>query len=110
MEPQDNKWRDKLLALKADLTAIDSASANGRDVVELDQSKVGRLSRMDAMQAQAMNNAVAARRKSQLVRIKAALERLDEGEFGYCIRCGEEIAEKRLELDPSIGLCGSCQS
>lgn len=108
MADQIKIWRNKLLAQEKELKAVDKAASEGRGVVELDQSKVGRLSRMDAMQAQAMNNAVAARRKSQLLRIRAALQRLDEGEFGYCIRCGEEIAERRLDLDPSIGLCGTC--
>ena len=42
------------------------------------------------------------------LRIKAAKARLDEGDYGYCTDCGEEIALKRLELDPTIPLCVSC--
>jgi len=45
-----------------------------------------------------------------LRRIAAALARIDEGEFGYCIKCGDEIASRRLELDPAAPLCISCAS
>ena len=103
-----DKWRARLETLRADLTSLDETSADGRSAVELDQAKVGRLSRMDALQHQAMNNAIAARRKQQLVQIEAALERLEEGEYGYCIECGDEIAEKRLVLDPVASRCTRC--
>lgn len=104
-----NYWKTKLLKLQAQVISVNEESAEGRSTVELDQTSVGRLSRMDALQAQAMNNAIAARRKQQLSRIEAALERLTEDEFGYCIKCGEEIAEKRLELDPTTPTCTGCQ-
>jgi len=77
-------------------------------VVELDQSKVGRLSRMDAMQAQAMAKASAERRKVMLVKIVAALARIDDDVFGYCLACDEPINPKRLELDPTATLCIAC--
>ena len=50
------------------------------------------------------------RRKAEAARIRAALERLDEGEWGYCLNCGEEIAEKRLAHDPSVAACVKCAS
>jgi len=89
------------------LVESDMASAS-RDTVELDQTKVGRLSRMDAMQNQAMAQATERRRQFELVRIDAALKRLEEGEFGFCVECGEEIGEPRLELDPSAATCIQC--
>jgi len=101
-------WRGILEKLKTELKQLEEESAEGRSAVELDQTRVGRLSRMDALQAQAMNQAIAARRKQQLVRIEAAFGRLEDGEFGYCLSCGEEIAEKRLELDPTIPTCAGC--
>ncbi|MGF1550631.1 MAG: TraR/DksA C4-type zinc finger protein [Sphingomonadaceae bacterium] len=39
---------------------------------------------------------------------RAALVRLDEGEFGWCIACAEEIAEKRLDRDPAAARCIAC--
>lgn len=79
-------------------------------VVELDQQSVGRLSRMDALQNQAMALAQQARRDIQMRRLKAALVRIERGEFGYCQDCGDDIALKRLDLDPSVTKCITCAS
>lgn len=97
--------------LTRDLAELDSEDTRGRDgqkTVPLDQQSVGRLSRMDALQQQAMARATATRRAQMRQRINAALARLDEGEYGYCLGCGEEIAVKRLELDPTASTCISC--
>ena len=89
----------------------EAAAADGSaDIVELDQTKVGRLSRMDAMQAQAMAKATAQRRDAALRRIALALERLDNGDYGICLECGEPINPKRLEFDPTVLLCVDCAS
>ena len=76
--------------------------------VELDQARVGRLSRMDAMQQQAMSQAVARLNDLELQRIQSALGRMKSGYYGYCVICDEEIAEGRLRFDPSILTCISC--
>ena len=76
--------------------------------VELDQTTQGRLSRMDAMQVQAMALETKRRREVGIKRIKAALNRIKEGEFGFCLNCGDEIAVKRLDIDPSTPTCISC--
>jgi DnaK suppressor protein len=41
----------------------------------------------------------------RLAQIDAALARLDDSEYGYCVTCGEEINADRLALDPAIALC-----
>ena len=102
--------RAKLLKLRAELQAIAEAGDESAAIVELDQSKVGRLSRMDAMQAQAMAQAAGQRREQMLRRIEAALERLDNDEYGYCKECDEPINPKRLEFDPTADLCIACAS
>ncbi|ABC64522.1 TraR/DksA C4-type zinc finger protein [Erythrobacter litoralis] len=99
-----------LLVRQAELAEEDRISAEGRAPVTLQQDSVGRLSRMDAMQQQAMAQAQERRRNAERARIVAALTRLDEGEWGYCIRCGEEIAAKRLAHDPSVPRCMGCAS
>ena len=101
-------FRKRLLAERADLLKEDAQGAEDRETVMLDQTSVGRLSRMDAMQRQAMAEATHRRRAARQSRIDAALGRMDEGEFGYCTDCGEEIAPKRLELDPTVPTCVSC--
>ena len=93
---------------REELNALEATSSEAAQPVELDQSRVGRLSRMDAMQAQAMSMETKRRREIQLARIDSALQRLEANEFGDCLRCGEPIDSKRLEFDPSVILCIEC--
>lgn len=101
-------FRNKLLQLREELRQIEESGNEAAKVVELDQSSVGRLSRMDAMQAQAMSIESKRRREIKVKRIESALQRIDNDEFGYCLSCEEEIAPKRLEFDPSALLCIEC--
>jgi DnaK suppressor protein len=101
-------FRAQLEAMLADLEREDAAGAEGRRTVELDQQSVGRLSRMDALQQQAMAKAQAGRRAVMRRRIAATLRRMDEGEFGYCEDCGEPIPAARLKLDPTLPRCVAC--
>src|SRR3546814_11969818 len=82
--------------------------SSDRDPVVLDQESVGRLSRIDAMQVQAMALAQERRRKAERAGIAAALLRIEAGEFGYCIECGDDIAEARLKLNPTVMKCRDC--
>ncbi|MBO6756627.1 MAG: TraR/DksA family transcriptional regulator [Roseibium sp.] len=100
--------KKKLLALKAELEALSDMSEGSRATVMLDQQAVGRLSRMDALQGQAMAQAAERQRRADLVRIDAALRRLETGDYGCCLECGEDIAEKRLDIDPAAALCVNC--
>ncbi|WP_232824840.1 TraR/DksA family transcriptional regulator [Primorskyibacter marinus] len=95
------------------LTTLTDDNSLGRDaqaVVELDQQAVGRLSRMDAMQSQAMALAGQVRRDAETQRLRQALQRLDQDEYGWCDECGEQIAEKRLEIDLTATRCIGCAS
>ncbi|MDB9704188.1 hypothetical protein OAA86_08880 [Rhodospirillales bacterium] len=87
----------------------DTISAESRKPVELDQTSIGRLSRMDALQGQAMQLETERRHGVERQRIEAALERIEDGNFGYCTVCDEDIAIKRLENDLSVPNCNDCQ-
>ncbi|KJS38457.1 MAG: hypothetical protein VR70_09835 [Rhodospirillaceae bacterium BRH_c57] len=100
--------RAHLMERRADLERDDADHRGDRAPVELDQQAVGRLSRMDAMQVQAMAVATHERRLREIARIDAALKRLDDGDFGYCVSCDEPIAAKRLDLDPAVPTCIKC--
>ncbi|MBB3064906.1 TraR/DksA family transcriptional regulator [Limibacillus halophilus] len=100
----------RLRAQQEELRNLDVSSQESREPVELDQSRVGRLSRMDALQQQAMAQATANRRSIELRKIDAALDRIADGDYGYCLRCGEGIAPERLDLDPATPLCIDCAS
>ncbi len=106
----DRKFRKQLIELRAGLREAQETGDTAEETVELDQTRVGRLSRMDAMQAQAMSIETGRRRRQQLLRIEAALRRIDEGEYGYCQDCGEGITEPRLKIDPATLLCIDCAS
>ena len=98
----------RLLAELQSLESEDAAGGDDRATVALDQQSVGRLSRMDAMQRQAMAQATDRRRGARRRRIAAALERIDAGGFGWCAECGEPIAPRRLQLDPTVPNCIGC--
>lgn len=100
----------RLIERRDELAHLAEGAAEAREPVELDQTRVGRLSRMDALQSQAMSLETDRRRQVALRRIEAALSRIEEGEFGYCIQCGEPIARRRLELDPTSPNCIACAS
>lgn len=100
--------RARLIELRAELQGLAETGADAAQVVELDQAKVGRLSRMDAMQAQEMAKASGQRREQMLKRIGAALARIDSDDFGFCRGCEEPIPVKRLEFDPTATRCVDC--
>lgn len=101
-------FRAQLLETKRDLASQSQSTEDLRKPVALDQQSVGRLSRMDALQGQAMQLETERRRQISLLRIEAALARMDEDEFGYCVACGDELELRRLEHDPSVITCVDC--
>lgn len=108
MELDLEEVRQRLIEMRADLVHEDALGAADRAPVTLDQESVGRLSRMDAMQVQAMAMAQQQRRNMLKNQIDAALNRIDAGEYGYCITCGENIAEARLLHSPAAPTCIAC--
>jgi DnaK suppressor protein len=107
--PLDPKTaRERLLVQDVEIDELSRSSADSRRPVELDQQSVGRLSRMDALQMQAMADASERHRMRQRARIAAALARIEVGDFGFCTACGEPIEPKRLENDPAVPTCIGC--
>ncbi len=100
--------RARLAARLQNLDELDRATEGDTTPIELDQTAIGRLSRMDAMQVQAMAAASQRMRADERRRIAAALKRLDADEYGWCVQCGEEIAPARLEADPTLATCVKC--
>jgi DnaK suppressor protein len=90
------------------LTFEDEFNKGASNTVELDQQSIGRLSRMDALQQQAMAIAMGARRQNEKRALKEALYRMNQGDYGDCIDCGETIEFERLKLKPSVLKCLDC--
>lgn len=101
-------YRQALLELRYGLQEVATSAAENSATVELDQSRVGRLSRMDALQSQQMALENNRRRELQLQKIEGALKRIDNDEFGICFVCGEDIDKRRLLADPTHTRCVDC--
>lgn len=99
----------RLKQLQEELRAALADGSEAARPVGLDQNKVGRLSRMDALQQQAMQQASQEALRKRLAEVALALEDLEEGEYGFCVQCGEEISPLRLEVKPEARLCIPCQ-
>lgn len=89
------------------LSFIDDVTAS-TETVELDQGQQGRLSRIDAMQAQKMAIAQRDRAVLRLERVRNILETTEDEEFGCCGECGEPIPLPRLMARPDSVLCIEC--
>ena len=92
------------------LLDVADSSKEAAGTVELDQTRVGRVSRMDAVQAQEMAKESDRRRLLALQRVEGALKRIEDGEYGICAACDRPISRNRLEVDPGAILCIECAS
>jgi len=101
-------FKKRLVKIRKEVEELSETTEEARQPVKLDQTAVGRLSRMDALQSQAMQLETERRRTMEIQRIDSALQRMDEGEFGYCVSCGIEIEPKRLDNDPMTPTCIDC--
>ena len=107
-QTQVDSFRDALISRRDEIEKLNQVGSEAAAIVTLDQSKVGRLSRMDALQAQQMAQETARRRQIQLQKIDSALRRMAAGEYGYCLICGDDIDPARLDFDPACTRCTGC--
>jgi DnaK suppressor protein len=105
---QTEHFKSLLLELQSSLADTAQSAEKSGATVELDQARVGRLSRMDAMQAQQMALETERRNRARLILVQQALDRIERGEYGDCLECGEPIDPRRLEADPTATRCIGC--
>ena len=103
-----NKYKKLLIEQQTSLQSVLATGKEAAETVVLDQTRMGRLSRMDAMQQQEMSKASNLRRQIKLQQINAALTRIENKDYGYCKECEEDINPKRLEHSPAARLCIGC--
>ena len=106
---QKAELKADLEALKTQLETLLAGNAEAAAPVELDQTRVGRLSRMDAMQMQQQQKAEQARNRLHLQQTLNALAAVTNNDYGYCQQCDEPIGFARLKVRPEAPLCISCQ-
>ena len=107
-ESQRVQLHHKLMALKSELELFLAGSTASSQAVDLDQP-IGRLSRMDALQQQAMAKANREGHKLRLVLIESALSAIKTGHYGECRRCEEPIGFSRMNIRPETPFCLNCQ-
>jgi len=107
---RQSKLQKALIAERGELTRLTATTVAGRKPVELDQTSQGRLSRLDAIQVQEMALEQDRRREVEIARINGALKRMDDGAYGFCVSCGEDIAAARLDNNPAVPTCIACAS
>jgi DnaK suppressor protein len=108
-ELQIQGLRQELLESKDALEDQINLSTEATGVVVLDQTAVGRVSRVDAMQQQSMAVSTKAKAITKLKKVAEALSSIKNGDYGYCRRCDEPIASARLAAKPEANLCILCQ-
>ena len=95
LEAQLAELEDRLSRLDRDLSETPDPDSSERAVQMVDD---------EALEGQAQ---VAA---NEIASVRRALERIEDGSYGQCVKCGEEIAEGRLEARPEAALCIDCAS
>lgn len=105
---QIEQIQEELLRTLTRLERSMKISGQAARPVELDQSCVGRLSRIDAIQNQGLMQNLQEREKVQLAQVLAALRRIEEGRYGICGGCGKPIQPERLMVFPETRTCTPC--
>ena len=97
--------------LESELARLERTLPTSRDAarpVELDQTSVGRLSRIDAMQNQQMSADLHSRNEARHAQMLDALARIEAGTYGTCDRCAQPIPYGRLIVFPEARHCAAC--
>lgn len=76
--------------------------------VTLDQSAVGRLSRIDSLQNQGLTRNLQEREQAKLGQVITAYQRIEAGTYGLCTECGGQIPFDRLDVFPETPTCAAC--
>ena len=104
------RFKTLLLQQRDTLMVSQQLGQSATETVALDQSSVGRVSRIDAMQSQSMAIETTRLRQQQLRQITTALAMIESGDYGFCTECDTEIDVKRLAIDPAAMQCVACAS
>lgn len=94
----------QLARLERSMKLTDEASRP----VELDQTSVGRLSRMDSLQNQSLSKGLQEREVARHAELRDALERIAAGTYGVCTGCAAAIPFERLFVFPEASQCSGC--
>ena len=104
-----NQVREELLRMRAELLReVSESYATCRELGQDGVADIGDMS-ANAYSRDVLFNLSEAQRR-QIRDIDAALERIDKGEYGVCMNCGDEIAPRRMEVRPFSRYCIDCKT
>lgn len=106
---QQETFRIALESLRTEIKAKLSGNSGANESIRPDNA-IGRLTRMEAIQAQSISSAGMVRLQKRLPQIERAIKAIEEGTYGACTSCGEDIPVGRLEIRPESRLCVGCAS
>ena len=102
-----DECRLRLETLRTEIQASLASGSEETQPVAPDRA-IGRLTRQDAMQSQQMALELERRNRQRLTQVESALRRVEEGTYGNCVRCEEEIFAARLKVRPEAPICIVC--
>ena len=103
MSPHE-ELRQRLEKKKAELsTRLERITANVRRGYEADSKE-----RAQQFENNEVVDALGNEARQEIAKISAALRRMDSGDYGLCVECGEQIASSRLEAYPYADECIDC--
>lgn len=110
LTPQQlESFRERLEMERAASEAAMVRSADDLRPIEASGSSIGRVTRIDAIQMQAMSQLSRSQLELRVQMIQNALAAVAEGTYGTCRGCNGPIALRRLEAIPEAPFCIACQ-
>ena len=95
--------QEKIQSLQSDIEAFKALT---RPVAP--DNAIGRITRMEAINAKSINEAALAKARHTLTRLERVLPRIEDPEFGLCRECEKPIPFARLMILPEADLCVPC--
>ncbi len=108
MKPEEKEHLKKVIIKK--IEALKKSLVVFKDLSQpvCPDNAIGRLTRMEAINSKAINEASFAKSKQTLTQLVKSLERIKRSDFGYCSNCEEPIPYKRLLIMPEAPFCVLC--
>lgn len=108
MDENDQKEMQKIVSEKIEETKEEIEQLEELTKPIKPDNAYGRLSRMDAINNKTINDAALREQKSRLQKLERAQKRLEEGNYGKCLKCGDDIPMGRLKFMPWTTKCVKC--
>jgi RNA polymerase-binding transcription factor len=104
-----HQTKERLLKMRKEvMKEVQNAAATSREIGQDGVPDIGDMSANTYSRDVLLNLSEGQRQKIR--DIDAALDRLAQGEYGICVRCGDDIAERRMEVRPFSRYCIECKT